>query len=167
MSLIRWVVRCIPGLSVLGLLVLIECALQVFQTSLIGLTYPTGLVKRANPVVAQVIFSAYTITLHILALLFPLRLCQAVQSATSAIQQAQYQSGNFISDKEKDNDGGSTNLRSGDGEEEDIIHAIIIPVYKEEVETLEDTLNVLASHPAAKQVYDVSTDDCTFNSKTH
>ena len=162
MSLIRWAVRCIPGLSVLALLALIECALQVFQTSLIGLTYPTGLIKRANPVVAQLIFSAYTITLHIIALLFPLRLCRAVRSATSAIQQAQYQSGNFLSDKEKDNDGGSAKLRSRDGEEEEIIHAIIIPIYKEEVETLEDTLNVLASHPAAKQTYDVSTEEHAF-----
>lgn len=160
MSLVRWATRCIPGLSVLALLVLIECALQVFQTSLIGLTYPTGLIKRTNPVVAQFIFSTYTIALHILALLFPLRLCRAVWTATSAIQQAQYESGNFISNKEKDNDGGSPKLRSRDGEEGDIIHAIIIPIYKEEVETLEDTLSVLASHPAARHIYDVRRGRC-------
>jgi hypothetical protein len=160
MSLVRWATRCIPGLSVLALLVLIECALQVFQTSLIGLTYPTGLIKRTNPVVAQFIFSTYTISLHVLALLFPLRLCRAVWAATSAIQQAQYESGNFISKKEKDNDGGSPKLRCTDGEEGDIIHAIIIPIYKEEVETLEDTLSVLASHPAAMHMYDVRREQC-------
>lgn len=86
MSVVRWATRCIPGLSVLALLTLIECALQLFQTSLIGLTYPTGLIKRANPIIAQSLFAAYTITLHIVALLFPLRLCRAVWCATSAIQ---------------------------------------------------------------------------------
>jgi hypothetical protein len=155
MSLVRWATRCIPGISVLALLALIECALQVVQTSFIGLTYPTGLTKRTNPIVAQFIFSTYTIALHILALFFPLRLCRAVWTATSAIQQAQYESGNFISNKEKDNDGSSPKLRSTGGEG-DIIHAIIIPIYKEELETLEDTLSVLASHPAARAMYDVS-----------
>lgn len=154
-SFVRWATRCIPGLSVLALLVLIESALQIFQTTFIGLTYPTGLIKRANPVVAQFLFSTYTIWLHVLALLFPIRLCRAVWSATSAIQKAQYESGNFLSIKEKDNDGGSPKLRSKGIEEGDIVHAIIIPIYKEEVETLEDTLNVLASHPAAREMYDV------------
>lgn len=37
-----------------------------------------------------------------------------------------------------------------------IIHAIVIPNYKEEVETLRETLDVLASHPQAQSCYDVS-----------
>ncbi|UKZ66755.1 uncharacterized protein TrAtP1_007926 [Trichoderma atroviride] len=36
-----------------------------------------------------------------------------------------------------------------------IIHAIVIPNYKEEVETLRETLDVLASHPQAHICYDV------------
>jgi hypothetical protein len=155
MALARWAMRCIPGLSVLALLVLIESALQIFQTTIIGLTYPTGLAKRGNPVVAQFLFSTYTILLHFLAFLFPLRLCRAVWCATSAIRQSQFESGNFLSDKEKDDDGGSPRLRGSNGDDADIFHVVIIPIYKEEVETLEDTLNVLASHPAARQTYNV------------
>jgi hypothetical protein len=155
MALARWVTRCIPGLSVLALLVLIESALQIFQTTFIGFTYPTGLIKRANPVVAQFIFSTYTILLHLLAFLFPLRLCRAVWCATSAIRQAQFDSGNFLPNKEKGNDGGSPRLRGSDGDDADIVHVVIIPIYKEEVETLEDALNVLASHSAARQTYNV------------
>lgn len=37
-----------------------------------------------------------------------------------------------------------------------IIHAIVIPNYKEEIDTLRETLDVLASHPQARACYDVS-----------
>jgi hypothetical protein len=36
------------------------------------------------------------------------------------------------------------------------IHAILIPNYKEEIDVLEETLRVLASHPTARAQYDVS-----------
>lgn len=38
-----------------------------------------------------------------------------------------------------------------------IIHAIVIPNYKEEIDSLKETLEVLASHPQAQSCYDVST----------
>lgn len=37
-----------------------------------------------------------------------------------------------------------------------VIHAIVIPNYKEELDTLRETLEVLASHPRAQSAYDVS-----------
>lgn len=37
-----------------------------------------------------------------------------------------------------------------------VIHAIIIPNYKEEMDTLRETLDVMASHPLARDTYDVS-----------
>ncbi|RWA12269.1 hypothetical protein EKO27_g2839 [Xylaria grammica] len=36
-----------------------------------------------------------------------------------------------------------------------VIHAIIIPNYKEEMDTLRETLDVMASHPLARDTYDV------------
>ncbi|ORY65869.1 glycosyl transferase family group 2-domain-containing protein [Pseudomassariella vexata] len=36
-----------------------------------------------------------------------------------------------------------------------LIHAIVIPNYKEEVDTLRETLEVLASHPQARSTYDI------------
>lgn len=37
-----------------------------------------------------------------------------------------------------------------------VIHAIVIPNYKEELDSLKETLEVLASHPQAHSCYDVS-----------
>lgn len=42
-------------------------------------------------------------------------------------------------------------------EEGSVVHAIVIPNYKEEVDVLRETLDVLASHPRARTCYDVST----------
>lgn len=39
---------------------------------------------------------------------------------------------------------------------ESVVHAIIVPNYKEEMDTLRETLEVLASHPQAREVYDVN-----------
>ncbi|KAJ5737738.1 uncharacterized protein N7483_002863 [Penicillium malachiteum] len=41
-------------------------------------------------------------------------------------------------------------------EEDELIHAIILPNYSEDLHTLETTLNVLASHPRARSQYEVS-----------
>lgn len=41
-------------------------------------------------------------------------------------------------------------------EQEKILHAIIIPNYKENIDDLRETLDVLASHPQARSTYDVS-----------
>lgn len=43
-----------------------------------------------------------------------------------------------------------------DSELDKIIHAILIPNYKEELDGLRETLDVLASHPQARSSYDVS-----------
>jgi hypothetical protein len=40
--------------------------------------------------------------------------------------------------------------------DEPVIHAIVIPNYKEEMDTLRETLDVLASHSQARDCYDVS-----------
>lgn len=45
---------------------------------------------------------------------------------------------------------------NADADRDPVIHAIIIPNYKEEMDTLKETLDVLASHPQAHLSYDVS-----------
>lgn len=52
-----------------------------------------------------------------------------------------------------------------EAEKEKIIHAIIIPNYKEDLDGLRETLDVLACHPQARSTYDVSssgTEDSAF-----
>ncbi|KAJ4394168.1 hypothetical protein N0V93_003385 [Gnomoniopsis smithogilvyi] len=43
----------------------------------------------------------------------------------------------------------------GDAEPDRVVHAIVIPNYKEELDTLRETLEVLGSHPQARNSYDV------------
>lgn len=43
-----------------------------------------------------------------------------------------------------------------DAEPDRVVHAIVIPNYKEELDTLRETLEVLGSHPQARNSYDVS-----------
>jgi hypothetical protein len=43
-----------------------------------------------------------------------------------------------------------------DVEQEKILHAILIPNYKEDIDGLRETLDVLASHPQSRSTYDVS-----------
>ncbi|OTA92059.1 hypothetical protein M434DRAFT_32180 [Hypoxylon sp. CO27-5] len=43
----------------------------------------------------------------------------------------------------------------GDAEPDRVVHAIVIPNYKEEVDSLRETLDVLASHPQARDSYDI------------
>jgi len=43
-----------------------------------------------------------------------------------------------------------------DAGQEKILHAILIPNYKENIDDLRETLDVLASHPQARSTYDVS-----------
>ncbi|KAI1173865.1 glycosyl transferase family group 2-domain-containing protein [Nemania sp. FL0916] len=46
-------------------------------------------------------------------------------------------------------------MADGDNGIDRVIHAIIIPNYKEEMDTLRETLDVMASHPLARDTYDV------------
>lgn len=43
-----------------------------------------------------------------------------------------------------------------DEDREPLVHAIIVPNYKEELDTLRETLDVLGSHPQARTSYEVS-----------
>ena len=164
MAILDWLVRCIPGLSILCLLIIAECALQVVQTGLTGLRYPPGLVTSRNPVLAQIIFCIYSLILHILAFLFPIRLCRSVWQASKAIDDVRNaRPGSDGSGKVKLEDAPSFNNASATAEQQDEaktsnepIMAIMLPSYKEDIGVLEDTLNVLSSHPLAPRSYDVS-----------
>lgn len=163
MAILDWFVRCLPGLSTLCLLVLAECALHVVQTAVIGLTHPPGLHISPSPVFAQFLFCSYSLLLHLLAILFPLRLCRAVWQATDAIQAVRQicrDSGLPPKEKLEDAPGSPSSLSTSPQQDEqdtpsETIQAIMVPSYKEDIGVLEDTLNVLASHPMAFRSYDV------------
>jgi hypothetical protein len=163
MAVLDWVVRCLPGLSILVVLIIAECALQIVQTGLVGLNYPPGLIHGHNPVFAQFLFITYTLTLHTLALLFPVRLCRSVSQASNAIEQVlRARREANLAGKEKCEDDPIFQQPSPSLQHEEValtpnetIHAIMVPSYKEDIGVLEDTLNVLANHGMASKTYDV------------
>ncbi|KAK5188312.1 hypothetical protein LTR92_011610 [Exophiala xenobiotica] len=158
-----WIFRCLPGLSVLALLILTECALQVLQTiACISLNYSPGLASGHHPVFAQILFMSYSLLLHLLALIFPIRLSRSVWHAWGAVEKVYGPGGTSVvapKDKNEDSYVPQHNRRATQ-EQNRIdrlgpIHAIMIPIYKEDIALLEDTLKVLASHALATTAYDI------------
>ncbi len=130
------------------------------------------------------IFSYYCLLIHFLVFVFPLRSCWAVFTITRSLRKAartralrdikfghrRRGSSTSLSSSEtltSSRDISSTSSsEAGDLDPESsadadiapdrILHAIVIPNYKEENDTLRETLEVLASHPQARNTYDVS-----------
>lgn len=160
MSFLRWSLRCIPGLSTFCLLILLESALKIVQTEWLSFFYPPFLKHVATPLVAQTLFIVYSIFLHILALLFPLRLCMSAYTATKEIN-AIHQQPRAVSREVVQ----ANILEYGNGEQDSqqdgaqktgrVTIAVVLPSYKEDIEILETSLRVLASHALAKTTYDV------------
>lgn len=128
---------------------------------------------------AQAIFIIYAVLIHCHMLGFTLRLGWSIFSATTSAKQAfnrriwrspiqspqmtgeelieqplspiSLASDSSISKKFDD-----ANITVNELQEEELIHAIIIPNYCEDLHTLETTLKVLASHPRAQRHYEVS-----------
>ncbi|KAK3693554.1 glycosyl transferase family group 2-domain-containing protein [Podospora appendiculata] len=129
------------------------------------------------------VFAYYCLLIHFLVFMFPIRSCWAVFSITRNLQRNAHNktlkdlkfahrrrgSSTSLSSSEtltSSRDLGSTSSsEAGDLDPEvyadadiapdRVIHAIIIPNYKEENDTLRETLEILASHPQARNTYDV------------
>ena len=194
MSVFTWCSRRAPGLSIIALVLLSYWAISEAyhlpiedptQTQLDG----KAPANNGGGGIWTYIFAYYTLFIHVLVFLFPIRACWSVLDLTSSIRRtSQHQteldfkkltqerrsstssltsSETLISDR-----GGSSSATSEagdydlspymDSKEKDSLngplvrHAIVIPNYKEELDTMRETLEVLASHPAAIECYDVS-----------
>lgn len=133
---------------------------------------------------AQLLFILYTFAAHILALAFPIRLCWATYSITERLRHASAQRvikprpRRRSMKKMKHHDDGyeaslssfsesssssvfsdSTDESSPEREQKSRIsttlHTIIIPNYKEELDTLRETLEVLSCHRYSRSTYEV------------
>lgn len=129
-----------------------------------------------------VIFAYYCLLIHVLVAAFPLRSCYAVVDMTRTLRKSAHSkalqnlkfahrrrgSSTSLSSSETltSSHGSSASSEAGDldaelytdadGEPDRIVHAIVIPNYKEELDTLRETLDVLGCHPQARNSYDVS-----------
>lgn len=132
------------------------------------------------------LFAFYSVFVHLNVALVPLRAILALSQITKAIKESSRDkhllaylklaenrrgsNGSIASFEtlDSDNSGGTSttcvmsdtgleDFTNGDGLiETPVIHAIVIPNYKEEIATLRETLAVLASHLRARSAYDVS-----------
>lgn len=131
------------------------------------------------------VFAYYCLFVHILVCIFPLRACWTIWTLTQSMKRAarsdslldlkklasRRDSYTSVSSSETlistpNSPASSTTSETGDydpeyytdgvpGAYDNVVHVIIIPNYKEEVDTLRETLDVLSSHPQAHYSYDV------------
>lgn len=194
MSIFLWATRRVGGLSILTLIALLYISLSLeWSTRRQNARGPhdklgaAGHVPNSAPSVGNggrwtLTFAYYSLLIHILVLMFPVRACCAVGSLTrgvkavsrnKSLQRLKYSQTrrlSFISLASDEtltsqvstafSEAGDSDLRDSiievDSDQDKVIHAIIIPNYKEDVEGLRETLDVLASHPQARVSYDVS-----------
>jgi hypothetical protein len=154
-----------------------------YQSTFLTAAAPTGYNPRTARFWVK-FFAWYCLFIHFLVFVFPLRSCWAVFSITRSLRQAQRSKALRALKFGHRRRGSSTSLSSsetltssrdvsstssseagdldieryadGDIAPDRVIHAIVIPNYKEEIETLRETLEVLASHSQARNTYDVS-----------
>lgn len=133
------------------------------------------------------VFAYYCLLIHVLVSMFPLRACWAIWDLTRNLRKTARSktlsdfrfahrrrgsssslssSETLISEKDgysaSSSDAGDSDPEfclDSDTARDKVVHAIVIPNYKEEMDTLRETLEVLASHTQARNTYDVSTPD--------
>lgn len=120
-----WLQRCTPGVS--SLMVIFFLA---FSESL---------------------FIFYTLFVHLVIFAMPLRIFRGARLATQQIR-AGLEASQQDTERHQDQPNNSHQPSPSPSE---MIHVTIIPSYKESIETLQDTLRILASHRLAKTTYDV------------
>jgi hypothetical protein len=136
---------------------------------------------RARLTTSQLVFVYYTLFVHTLGFLFPMRLCWATGRMIQNLRKTATDSSYFqlisrenseqrlkndkrgtyedsVSSSESSGSDTEIELSSSAGTElgdEPLLHAIIIPNYKEELDTLRETLDIFASHYQAGSSYEV------------
>lgn len=147
----RWASRCLPGFSILALLVLLA------HTSNSIWTGPQDASSSSLLSVAQQIFIVYTVLVHTNLLVFAVRLSCSLWYTirqTKEVLARRCPSSPFrevpTSPTQKLPEPEVFKV-----EDDEVVHAIILPNYGEDLHTLRTTLNVLASHPRASTQYEV------------
>lgn len=145
MSYYAWITRCVPAFSICAVAILLVLALIV---------QPHGREEEGRyngeTTWAQLVLSVYTVLLHIMSIAFPLRVCWSMIDMNRRMKDAA-----ALMPNTRRRRAGSVKSDEGDFTFPVPLFVIIIPAYKEEVETLEMTLRVLASHPQARHCYHV------------
>ncbi|KAJ3498558.1 hypothetical protein NLG97_g1018 [Lecanicillium saksenae] len=191
MSVFAWFSRRVGGLSLIALLALTYVSLsheytaarRVVKSDADDKTSPSRFGYGGG--IWSVMFAYYSLFIHFLVFIAPLRACMAVLDICAVLRkdarlhairdykmhrprresQSSISSSETLTPSRLSISASSTELMSdvelssmSESEEPTathVIHAIIIPNYKEEIDTLRESLDVLASHPHAALTYDV------------
>ncbi len=192
MAIFAWFSRRVGGLSLISLLILTYWVLSheysaarrqhksdsSDNTPASRFSYGAG--------IWSYVFAYYTLFIHFLVFIAPIRACMAVWDITASLRkdarlhairdykvhrprresQTSVSSSETLTTERLSISASSTELMSdvelssmSESEEPtaaNVIHAIVIPNYKEEIDTLRESLDVLACHPHAAMTYDVS-----------
>ena len=180
----NWVCRCIPGLSLLLWIFVCWQALSRTPVFFRG-NNPDAEYDWQHLNAWEIIYIVYSVGAHLCAcVLFPLRLNWSVWHMIDEVRLSKYEAAEVMrpyaeseasssvddkvsllsftpSNASMASDGTASRggtPKVGNFEEvaESVIHAIILPSYKEDIDTMRETLAVLASHVLAKSSYDVS-----------
>ena len=125
--LISWCIKRVASLGIVALLYLILIAF-VSPNDDVGKRITNG----------QLVYAYYTIFIHILGVLFTLRLCWATRCMIRNLNHHQ-----------------ALSSKKDDEYHANLVQAIILPNYEEDLDTLRDTLEVLACHGKARSSYEV------------
>ena len=144
-----YITRIIPALSVLALVTVIIFSF-VIEPYGHGQNSSSQFHDPAAATSWQLALSAYTILLHLMSIAFPARVCWAMGDVIRHLKESA-----SIKDSPKKRRGQTLRGDRGSTALQIPMFVIILPAYKEEITTLEETLRVLASHPRAQQSYHV------------
>lgn len=175
----RWACRCLPGFSIIALLWLSYAALCQPLPGHAPITGPSSLAhppahRLDGLTLNQKLYIGIFLFIHLNAFWFALRLCFSLfvilQECKRVLERRPSLGSKPLSDVVQgaesnraeeillsDIEASSHQLESHSFlPEQEVIHAIILPNYKEDLETLRTALHVLASHPRASSQYEVS-----------
>ena len=156
MSFSSWIFRCLPAFSVIFILGLSYAALVVEPYG-----RRTNCKHEGRTNASQLILAVFFVILHVFAACFPIRLCFALYDLLQRIRAASHE---LMYNDQKLSLVQDLPIKL---ESPSAIHAIIIPSHREELDTLTDTLSVLAVHPAAATTYDVVKISDTLKKNVH
>lgn len=163
-----WVSRCIPGFSIVALLLLLVFSFPdtVSLPQWIARVQSAGIPEPSELTLPQKVFIIYTVMVHLNTFGFTVRLSWALAKMTVETKRVLNARGtsrfSHGQKRARSIDSPPPALKCldqsvikaiNDGPE--VVHAIIVPNYAEDIDTLITTLKVLAFHPRAASQYEV------------
>ncbi|KAF2213719.1 hypothetical protein CERZMDRAFT_39472 [Cercospora zeae-maydis SCOH1-5] len=142
-STYTWTTRCLPGFSICAVFALLLCS---FIISPYGKGEPGK--HNGEATLPQLILSGYTVFCHVMSIVFPIRVCWAIRNLLKNMRTSALEVPNTTRHRAH-----SAKRDSGTLGQPVPRFVIILPAYKEEIATLEETLQVLASHAQARASY--------------